>query len=374
MVSSSFARRPRRACVTRLLTVTGFLQACLTLLSLAGSLCVFGQSPTTCTSVTSRANSNGMASSCANVSGTSYAANFTGTTYATAPASGKTGNMTLSYTGSNPLLTPYAITRVWLTTTGSTLQTVVFGPAGVPAVSGGNTQVSYCFYNTNLPTAGTLSLEMTNPQTGVVWGICSYDASCNSNCVVVANPGTLPVKFSYFSAAASPLGSVQLRWATAQEENNKGFTVERSPDDSSFSSIGFVPTSDPGGNSAGPATYTYTDVPPAGSGTLAYRLRQDDLGGPYSYSDISLVELGPAQPNVRIGVSPTGMSISFSAGSSRSDYDLVIYTAQGAVIRKQTIGTGSPTNVGGLSGGMLYFVTLQPRDGTRRIVRPVYLP
>lgn len=87
---------------------------------------------------------------------------------------------------------------MWLTTAGTTVQTVAFGPAGVPTVSGGNTVVNYCFYTNNLSNAGTLSFELTNPQTGVVWGICSYNASCNSNCAITGIPVILPAIFTWF--------------------------------------------------------------------------------------------------------------------------------------------------------------------------------
>src|SRR5258705_5935606 len=139
---------------------------------------VLAQYPASCAGVGSRANSNGQASSCPNAGG-AMASNFTATSYATVPASSKTGNLQLSYAGANASLTPYAITKVWLTTTGSAIQTVAFGPASPPTVSAGNTLVNYCFYGANLATVDTLSFQLTNPQTGVVWGICSYDASCN---------------------------------------------------------------------------------------------------------------------------------------------------------------------------------------------------
>jgi hypothetical protein len=136
------------------------------------------------------------------VSGTAMASNFSGTTYATVPAASKTGNLQFTYSGSHPSLTPYAITKVWLTNSGTAIESVSFGPAGVPTVVGGNTQVNYCFYGSNLATIGTLSFELTDPQTGVASGICSYDASCSSNCSVAANPAVLPVVFLSFRTVA----------------------------------------------------------------------------------------------------------------------------------------------------------------------------
>ncbi|WP_431210356.1 hypothetical protein ACQ86N_30635 [Puia sp. P3] len=232
----------------------GFRLAAMVCLRMTVAVCIlsamsvegFAQYPTSCTGVGQRANSNGGAASCPNVSGTAYAANFTGTSYATVPVTAKTGNFQLSYTGSNAAMSPFAITRVWLTSGTTTIQSVSFGPAAVPTVSAGNTLVNYCFYGSNLPTAGTLSMEMTNPETGVVWGICSYDASCNSNCVVVSNPAALPVHFASFTATAGEDGVV-LKWVTAQEENNKGFVIERRGVDGEFAEIGYVGSANVGG-------------------------------------------------------------------------------------------------------------------------------
>ena len=250
------------------------------------------QYPTSCASVGSRANSNGQATSCPN-NGGAMASNFTSTAYASVPTASKTGNLTLTYAGSNLTLTPYAITRVWLTNSGTTLTSVQFGPTSSPTVSGGNTQVSYCFYGANLATIGTLSLQLTNPQTGVVAGICSYDASCNSNCTVVANPATipLPVSFAWFKVQEATATSVRLGWATGQEQNNKGFEIQRSSGDSNFRTIGFVPSSRPGGNSSNSTEYSFTDnYPPAGQ--TQYRLRQIDLDNKYIYSSVVTTDQG----------------------------------------------------------------------------------
>ncbi|HSC37755.1 MAG TPA: hypothetical protein VLD19_07790, partial [Chitinophagaceae bacterium] len=245
-------------------------------LLLAGRL--MAQYPVSCASVSSRANSNGGAGSCPNVSGTPYAANFAGTAYATVPGSSKTGNITLKYTGATTSLKPFAITKVWQTNPSTVLLPISFGPAGTPTVSGSDILVSYCFYGANMPSLGTLSFQFTNPETNAVFGICSFDASCNSSCAVVANPATLPVELVYFNA--KPVnGSVQLSWVTGQEMNNKGFFIERSAGDSLFSTISFVPSPHAQGGSATETTYSYTDSNVPSAAVLWYRLRQADFDG-----------------------------------------------------------------------------------------------
>jgi len=271
------------------------------------------------------------------------AANFLLTSYASVPTTAKTGNLTLTYAGSNLFLTPFAITRVWLTNSGTTLTSVQFGPASPPTLSGGNTQVSYCFYGSNLATIGTLSLELTNPQTGTVYSVCSYDASCISNCTVTATPTTviLPVSFTWFKVQEATTTSVRLGWATGQEQNNKGFEIQRSSQDSNFTTIGFVPSAHPGGNSSRSTEYSYTDnYPPAGK--TQYKLRQTDLDNKYAYS---------------------------STGTS---YDALVYDTQGRVLQHRHFTTAGTYMISSLTTQHIYYVSLQTQDGSRQ-AKAIYL-
>lgn len=352
-------------------TVYGFrLVALVWLVSTTFFEEVIAQYPTSCTGVSQRANSNGGAGSCPNVSGTLYAANFLGTSYATVPATAKTGNLQLQYSGSNPGLLPYAITKVWLTSGGTTIQSVSFGPAGVPAVSGGNTQVNYCFYGTNLPTAGTLSLQMTNPQTGVVWGVCSYDAGCNSNCVVVSNPAALPVHFASFSATAGE-GGVDLKWTTAQEQNNKGFAIERSGDDGQFVQVGYVGSRNVGGNSDVTSSYSYLDKGVNGVERVSYRIRQEDLDGKFEYSSVVYVSVPRGVGNVF--VAGRVLNVVLPGGPGFVACDILVFDSQGRLLKKVYITQSGTTAIGGLPGGSVYYVTVRTGGGEMKMGRVVYM-
>ena len=104
-----------------------------------------------------------------------------------------------------------------------------------------------------------------------------------------ANP--LPVTLLDFTARAEGPAAVRLAWATAQELNNAGFTVERSLDARTFTAIGTVAGA---GTSTARHDYTLLDSQlPAGASLLYYRLRQTDASGDFSYSPVRSVALAP---------------------------------------------------------------------------------
>jgi hypothetical protein len=101
----------------------------------------------------------------------------------------------------------------------------------------------------------------------------------------VANP--LPVTLVTFTAQADGAASVRLRWTTASELDNAGFTVERSLDGRRFADVGSLPGA---GTSSTAHDYALLDSRlPAGVTLLYYRLRQADLGGQLTYSPVRTV-------------------------------------------------------------------------------------
>ena len=73
---------------------------------------------------------------------------------------------------------------------------------------------------------------------------------------------------------------VELQWSTATEADNYGFEIERSSDQSNFSTIGFVTGK---GTTTIPQKYCYLDENLA-TGTYYYRLKQIDFNGTFKYS------------------------------------------------------------------------------------------
>ena len=108
---------------------------------------------------------------------------------------------------------------------------------------------------------------------------------------IIAEIGVIiPVEISSFSA--NVVGeTIQLVWETATETNNKGFEVERSSDNETFTQIGKI---DGHGTTAEKQSYNFTDHN-ATSGTYYYRLRQVDFDGTSTYSDVVEVEFIPTE-------------------------------------------------------------------------------
>jgi hypothetical protein len=121
---------------------------------------------------------------------------------------------------------------------------------------------------------------------------------------VTVYSGPLPVTLLDFTAQSEEPAGVRLRWTTAAELNNAGFTVERSLDARTFAAVGAVAGA---GNSAGRRDYTLLDAElPAGAALLYYRLRQTDFGGAFSYSPVRTVAL--ARLAAGFAVYPTQVS------------------------------------------------------------------
>lgn len=94
----------------------------------------------------------------------------------------------------------------------------------------------------------------------------------------------LPVEILRFDAKRANAVAV-LDWATATENNNDYFSVERSADGMHFETLSQIKGA---GNSSVEQHYTYTDRSPLG-GVNYYRLRQTDYDGKTSYSPIKSV-------------------------------------------------------------------------------------
>ncbi len=90
-----------------------------------------------------------------------------------------------------------------------------------------------------------------------------------------SSSGTLPISLLSFKPRLNDDQTVRVDWATATEENNSHFVVERSQNVQDFAQIAQV---DAAGNSQQIKNYHYTDLQPL-AGTNYYRLVQVDKDG-----------------------------------------------------------------------------------------------
>jgi len=135
---------------------------------------------------------------------------------------------------------------------------------------------------------------------GAESGYYSYTGNFTgfSQFVLVSQNAVVPVRLLSFDARANK-NSVTLTWATAQEMNNKGFTVERSTNGTSFERIGWVAGKL---NSNIQANYTFNDNFVQPNTVYYYRLRQVDADNREVLSTVRQVKLG--RQGITVTVSP----------------------------------------------------------------------
>ena len=112
----------------------------------------------------------------------------------------------------------------------------------------------------------------------------TFDVTGFSGFFVHTGNTPLPVEMTYFKAEKQEKTAL-LTWATASEENNKGFLVERSQNDVDFEPISFV---EGASNTIETQEYRFIDETPF-MGINYYRLTQIDIDGTESLSKVRQV-------------------------------------------------------------------------------------
>ena len=208
----------------------------------------------TCYSISNRTNGNGNAATCGTPSCSGNA---------------KTGHIDINFGAACPGTIPTLVLQS--VTSGSLPSPFCFDPGSClsPGV------VRYCFRGSNLPSSGFMTVRLTQGATN--WS-CTYDVNGGSGTV-------LPVQLSLFKAKLVQ-GHVQLQWRTEQELNNDHFEIERSSNGRTYTSIGTLPGH---GTIATAVDYSFMDNTPE-KGISLYRLKQVDINGHSTYSDICRVD------------------------------------------------------------------------------------
>jgi Secretion system C-terminal sorting domain len=136
---------------------------------------------------------------------------------------------------------------------------------------------------------------------------------------------TIPVELMSFAASPQP-NAVELTWLTASETNNKGFDIERSEDGLHFTAIEFVKSK---GDSKTFTTYQLMDKNAAVNTTIYYRLRQIDLNGKESFSNIISVKSVNKMP---FSFFPNPASFHITINSYKKISNCLIFDFQGQLV------------------------------------------
>lgn len=133
---------------------------------------------------------------------------------------------------------------------------------------------------------------------------------------------------------------VVLEWATAREENNSGFEIERSADGKIWNTIGFESGR---GNAFEESNYSWVDKSPIAPQSY-YRLKQKDFNGETSYSQVLSVKITQTKSKVELSAypNPTTDYLSYNLPSeNNTEHELSLWSMEGKIIlRKQVSNDG----------------------------------
>jgi type IX secretion system substrate protein len=249
-------------------------------------------------------------------------------------------------TTSKPSVTLTQIIGIKSTPDGSDFAGIAFNPAGdiyMSMTSGDNKLY-------RLDNASTLTYISTFNVDGVGADMtsCSYPFNI------------LAVTWQNFSAILENNKSVSLTWSVSQQTNNKGFSVERSSDQSNWSEIGFV------GNKTDAqltAQYDFVDNNPV-SGTNYYRIAAVDMSGTITYSEIKSVSLDKnVNSQVNVWPNPARTSVYIQNNGTDNNLSMQIYDPFGKKIASNILHAGkNEVNISNLPAGT-YIVHTQNASG-----------
>ncbi|AHJ99424.1 T9SS type A sorting domain-containing protein [Hymenobacter swuensis] len=183
----------------------------------------------------------------------------------------------------------------------------------------------------------------------------------------ITPPVNSPVTLTSFKAVSSD-GAIDVSWQTSAEANSSHFIVERSLSaNGNFQDLGRVNAA---GNSTTTRQYLFRDYDGVSlnAPNLYYRLRQVDLNGQETYSNVISVSLRPPvivfelYPNPASSTEQVRMKVPGQVGAK---YQVAVYNQLGKEVSRQTVsGARASMSAGSLTPG-LYQVTLLDKAGQR---------
>lgn len=194
-------------------------------------------------------------------------------------------------------------------------------------------------------------------------------SGCGGGATCTGTNNPLPVELVnfYFEKNAT---ATTLRWTTASEINNKGFSVEKSVDGEIFKPVGFVAGN---GDSNNTNTYSFTIVKSRLS--TYYRLKQIDFDGAVEYHSIILI---PSDDEIDITIFPNPFHDKINLNGAKNEIEeLSILDVAGRELFKdssselQTMESQLNQFIPSLESANTYFIRLKTIDGSL-ILRRVY--
>jgi hypothetical protein len=240
-------------------------------------------------------------------------------------------------------------------------------PMNFPANWALNTWVEVMSIRNTMTGVGTGTFEITEagfdvttePNFGV--SLVDHNPAIAGSATVVP----LPVVLTRFDAIGEK-NQIRLSWETQQEENSKGFEIQRTTGSADFITVGWVNSK---GNGNTKQQYEWIDQDVVSGPKYHYRLKQIDLDDRYSYSMIRTAwinETGSGHFVLRPNPANNYLQVLFSGAVETSKVLIKITDSRGAVVmqRYHDLNTGRKVelNITLLANGQ-YFLTVENSKG-----------
>ena len=145
---------------------------------------------------------------------------------------------------------------------------------------------------------------------------------------------------SYMSVSQQSLNGrlhdkrVDLSWKSFNEQNLKGFEIQRGTDGVNFITIGIVEAYD----NTGDSTYHFADdrIMQTGATLMYYRLKVNDADGAFSYSNILKIAIGKDISTVTVRPNPAKSEVQLLFDlTAKDNVALYVYDSQGRLLQQK---------------------------------------
>ncbi len=173
----------------------------------------------------------------------------------------------------------------------------------------------------------------------------------------------LPLPVTYIEALKARLNqnnTIDLSWATASEEINYGYIIQRSPDAEHWDSLGFVQGA---GNSNTILKYHFTDVKPLKSNY--YQLKQLDYNGKEHLSSMAFISYQTPE-KLKIYPNPALNQLNLSNASDANTSKIEIYNFIGKRLRLIQ-SDFQQINISNLAQGVYFIVVYDFQNNSQRL-------
>lgn len=229
------------------------------------------------------------------------------------------------------------------------------------AFSGNSYDLTLNLHNVSLNLNGKkYRLIVSTSQEGLSNATCTY---VNEYTLIVNDCAPVPVTLSEFSGKYGN-GQALLDWKTSQEINSSRFEIQKSTDGQNFN---YLTTVEATGYSTIPQEYAYTDKFPGSGAYVYYRLKQIDMDGKFSFSNVVKIAMGN---RASMEVFPNPFTSSFTANfeaNKTAEATLIIRNSIGQTVMQRTIKTirgNNSVNINSLSSLKpgIYYVNISNDD------------